>query len=385
MLEDITEARIFSLQKLHATKMEMLGRVAGGMAHDFNNALTVIRGFIEVLQAGPDPDPTVMKYFSQIVASTERATSLTRQLYAFGQCSQIEICSFELNGVIKECTAMLRRVVREEVALQFELGHGLAKVDGDPNLIQQLVLLLTVHVRSYTARGGRILYRTCPALLGTSAVGLWIAGAIDATAHPLSPGVREAVLQQPDFAGEEDPGLSLVVKFVASFRGRLKQYHGDGMPPVFLIELPASNLPVAAGEAVALHEDLGPYGGSETVLVVEDDEPVMLAVASILRSKGYGVLTARDAAQALAHWEKDGDSIAMLFSDVVLPGVMSGCELGDLLQARRPGLPVLYTSGYAIDALPQSSRLVAGENYVGKPAIGGQLIQHIRRVLKSAG
>lgn len=387
LVEDITEARALSAQKLHASKMEILGRVAGGFAHDFNNALTVIRGYLELLQASPRLDDPLKQCLGKMVASTEKVTMLTQQLHAFGRRSPLGEKSFDLNLSLRECIAMLRRVVREDVAIQFEFGHGLPKVGGDPNLLQQLALLLVIHVRSFVNRGGEILVRTSllPVEAETPMLGLWIVGCAARELDPLSESLQRSILAQPDFKDPQDQGLMLCAQFIGLFGGHLRKLHPAGFPPSFLIEVPVTSLAETTHQVGAMREDFPDYGVSKTILVVEDDEPVIQAVSSILRANGFTVLMARNAAQALAQWSEHQSKIDLLFADVVLPGEMTGCELGVHLKSQRPSLPVLYTSGYAMEVLPHPEALIPGVNYVGKPVVGEQLVQHIRRVIRHEG
>jgi PAS domain S-box-containing protein len=389
-LRDITERKSLEDQLRQAQKMEAVGQLAGGIAHDFNNLLTAILGNAELLQAEMGPRDPQRLDVQEISRAAHRAATLTRQLLAFSRKQVLQPRIVTLNAVVTDLSAMLRRIIGEDIELRLELDHGLGQVLADAGQLEQVITNLAVNARDAMPRGGRLTIRTAnvaaedvaasdpeaPPLLGPL-----VAVSVADTGTGMDERTQ-ARLFEPFFTTKElgrgtGLGLATVYGIVRQSGGhirvRTRLHHGT----TFTVYLPrVEGDPGPDGETGAA--DAMPPG-TETVLVVEDEEAVRALARRVLISRGYRVLEAGSAADALA-LVGEFDRIDLLITDVVMPD-MGGPALAEQLVRNRPDLRVLYISGYAEEAIQRHGILPAGGMLLEKPFTADQLSRQVRESL----
>jgi PAS domain S-box-containing protein len=388
---DVTVQRQLEDQLRQAQKMEAVGQLAGGIAHDFNNLLTAILGNTQLLLRDLPPGDTKRGDVEEIRKASERAASLTRQLLAYSRRQMLQPEVLDLNVVVAEMDKMLRRLIGENISLATVLAPDLGRVRADPNQIEQVLVNLAVNARDAMERsgGGKLTIETAnvdldeafaQAHLG-SKPGPHAMLAVSDTGMGMDATVR-AHLFEPFFTTKEvgkgtGLGLATVYGIVKQSGGYISVYSEPGHGSSFKIYLPRLAAP-AASPAPALKGSAG--RGTETILVVEDEPAVLALSQRALEAQGYVVLAASDATTALRLVERHGGTIHLLLTDVVMPG-MSGRDLADQLAARRPGIRVLYMSGYPGDAVVQHGELQAGSTFLQKPFSPDGLARRVREVL----
>jgi len=386
---DVTEQRHLEEQFRQSQKMEAVGQLAGGIAHDFNNLLTAILGNTQLLLRELPPGDSMRDDVEEIRKASERAASLTRQLLAYSRRQMLQPEVLDLNVVMAEMDKMLRRLIGEHIDLVAVFAPDLGRVRADPNQIEQVIVNLAVNARDAMPDGGKLTIGTAnvdldesfaQAHLG-SVPGSYAMLAVTDTGVGMDAAVR-AHLFEPFFTTKEvgkgtGLGLATVYGIVKQSGGYISVYSEPGHGSSFKIYLPRIATP-AEPPAAALKG--GPAPGSETVLVVEDEPAVLTLSRRALEAQGYVVLAASDADAALRVVERHGGMIHLLLTDVVMPG-LSGHELADRLTAQRPGIRVLYMSGYPGDAVVQHGTLPSGSAFLQKPFSPDGLARKVRDVL----
>ncbi len=386
---DVTEQRHLEEQFRQAQKMEAVGQLAGGIAHDFNNLLTAILGNTQLLLRELPPGDSMRGDVEEIRKASERAASLTRQLLAYSRRQMLQPEVLDLNVVMAEMDKMLRRLIGEHIDLVAVFAPDLGRVRADPNQIEQVIVNLAVNARDAMPDGGKLTIATAnvdldetfaQAHLG-SVPGSYAMLAVTDTGVGMDATVR-AHLFEPFFTTKEvgkgtGLGLATVYGIVKQSGGYISVYSEPGHGSSFKIYLPRIATPA---EAPAGAPKGGPAPGSETVLVVEDEPAVLTLSRRALEAQGYVVLAASDADAALRVVERHGGMIHLLLTDVVMPG-LSGRELADRLSAQRPGIRVLYMSGYPGDAVVQHGTLPLGSAFLQKPFSPDGLARKVRDVL----
>ena len=386
---DVTEQRHLEEQFRQAQKMEAVGQLAGGIAHDFNNLLTAILGNTQLLLRDLPPGDAKRGDVEEIRKASERAASLTRQLLAYSRRQMLQPEVLDLNVVVAEMDKMLRRLIGEHIALGAGLAPDLGRVRADPNQIEQVIVNLAVNARDAMPDGGKLTIETAnvdldeafaQAHLG-SVPGSYALLAVTDTGSGMDASVR-AHLFEPFFTTKEvgkgtGLGLATVYGIVKQSGGYISVYSEPGRGSSFKIYLPRIATPA---DEPAGPQKSGPAPGSETVLVVEDEPAVLTLSRRALEAQGYVVLAASDPAAALRVVERHGGTIHLLLTDVVMPG-LSGRELADRLTAQRPGIRVLYMSGYPGDAVVQHGTLPLGSAFLQKPFSPDGLARKVRDVL----
>ncbi|MBK9516153.1 MAG: response regulator [Anaeromyxobacter sp.] len=389
---DITEMRRAELERdalaeqlRQAQKMEAIGRLAGGVAHDFNNLLTAITANASLRLLDLPVEEACRPYFEEIQDAAARATGLTRQLLAFSRRQVIAPRSLDLARHVTGLASMLRRVLGEDVAVSFAPGGDAPPVLADPGQVEQVVLNLAVNARDAVRPGGRIVISTAP-------VEVVEAGA------DRRPGRYGAIVVQDDGAGIEadvlphifEPffttkggkgtglGLSTVYGIASQHGGFVEVDSAAGRGTRVRVCFPASDAPPLDEPGAAAAEPLP--GGHETVLLVEDEQAVRAVTRALLLRLGYQVLSAGDGAQALALAARQTGPLDLLLTDVVMPG-LNGRQLAERLWAARPGLPVVYMSGYSQDVVDQAGVLEEGLILVQKPFQPARLAAALRQAL----
>jgi len=386
---DVTEQRHLEEQFRQSQKMEAVGQLAGGIAHDFNNLLTAILGNTQLLLRELPPGDSKRGDVEEIRKASERAASLTRQLLAYSRRQMLQPEVLDLNVVVAEMDKMLRRLIGEHIALVAVPTPDLGRVRADPNQIEQVIVNLAVNARDAMPDGGKLTIETAnvdldetfaQAHLG-SVPGSYAMLAVTDTGAGMDASVR-AHLFEPFFTTKEvgkgtGLGLATVYGIVKQSGGYISVYSEPGRGTSFKIYLPRIETPAATPPGP---QKGGAARGSETVLVVEDEPAVLTLSRRALEAQGYVVLAASDAAAALRVVERHGGTIHLLLTDVVMPG-LSGRELADRLVAQRPGIRVLYMSGYPGDAVVQHGTLPSGSAFLQKPFSPDGLARKVRDVL----
>jgi PAS domain S-box-containing protein len=387
---DVTEREQTQERLRQAQRMEAVGHLTGGVAHDFNNILQVIRGNLELI-AAKVKDREASQRLKNALHGADRAAALTRQLLAFARRQPLEPRVVDLGRQVKDMAEMLRRTLGEGVEIETVIAGGLWNTLADPAQVESAVLNLALNARDAMPDGGRLTIEISNAVLDEAYVrqqpevkaGQYVLLAVSDTGHGMSKETLSKVFE-PFFTtkGEEKGtglGLSMVYGFVHQSNGHVQIDSQPGHGATVKIYLPRSEQ--AAEAAVAA--DVGSIAGrSEVILVVEDDDMVRASAVGMLRDLGYTCLHASDGASALEVL-KSGAKIDLLFTDVVMPGPVKSRDLASEAVKLRPGLPVLFTSGYTENAIVHDGRLDEGVQLLSKPYTREDLARKIRAQLKA--
>jgi len=383
-LRDVTERKRLEAQYLQAQKMESVGRLAGGVAHDFNNLLTVINGYSELLASKVEGNAQLEEIARQIHRAGERAAELTMQLLTFSRKQPAQPKPLDLNTVVEEAERMLRRVVGEDIDLVCVRGEGLGQVLADRGQMQQVLMNLVVNARDGMPEGGRLTIETGNVLVDEALAarhpelrpGRYVQLCVADTGIGMTEEVRRQVFE-PFFTTKEKGkgtglGLATVERIVRQSGGGIWVESEPERGARFHLYFPRTEVAVQAaavgGGSVTVTR------GSETVLVVEDQDAVRQLTEEILRSHGYEVLEAGSASQAMELAARYPGKIHLLITDVILPQ-MKGKALAESLKSVRPEMKVLYTSGY-------SEETVGGLAYLAKPYSADSLAAKVRETLE---
>jgi PAS domain S-box-containing protein len=387
---DDTDRRLAREEFHRAQKMEAVGRLAGGVAHDFNNLLGVILGHAELLLRRFGPEHPGAGALEQVRLAAERGARLTRQLLAFSRRQVLQPRVLDLNAVVRSMEPMLARLIGEDVHLVTVLAHGLGRVRADEGQVEQVLMNLAVNARDAMPRGGRLTIETAnvgpgegdPPLRPAVAAGPRVTITVSDTGHGMDAATLAHVFE-PFFttkpAGEGTGlGLATVYGIVQQSGGRIEVESEASKGAVFRISLPRIEGEV---RPPAPRREATEVGGHETVLLVEDDAALRAVIQEILETAGYRVYAASRSEEALAIAAIVAGGIDLLLSDVVMPGG-SGPELAAELLARRPGLRVLYTSGYTYDAISRHGIQESGARLLQKPFSASDLLRAVRVALE---
>ncbi len=393
IIEDITDQRALEGQLRQAQKMEAVGNLAAGVAHDFNNILTVIQGHTSMQLSSKNAHRNLRESLEQILRASERAAALTRQLLAFSRKQLMEARVIDFNEIVTQLTSMLRRLIGENIELRCECAPDVWRIFADPSQLEQIIMNLALNARDAMASGGTLTIHTANASIepqtgkGNTETrpGRFVRLSVSDTGCGMTPAVKSQIFE-PFFTTKEvgkgtGMGLAMVHGVVKQHQGWIEVESTPGAGATFHIYLPATELPKEA--AIATVTTPAHVTGQTTVLVVEDDPALNELVTGILEYYGYSVLAATTGAQALELWEEHGKKINLLLTDVVMPGI-SGRELADLLKAKAPTLPVIYTSGYPKEHIAGEGRFQEGINYLSKPYHPTKLAQILGETLKTA-
>lgn len=388
VLLDMTERRSMELQLRQAQKLESIGRLAGGVAHDFNNILTVIQGHAAYLLAFADTAEPIQDSLKQIHIATERAAQLTSQLLAFGRRQTMQIQVLDLSELVANVVQMLRRILGEDVVLNCQYASCATLIRADHGMIEQLLMNLAVNARDAMADGGELTIATSLVKIKEDHVadGVRIAAGgyacltIKDTGSGISPEVLPRIFE-PFFTTKEvgkgtGLGLAMAYGIVRQHQGWIKVNSEVGHGSTFEVYLPAAAESTNPGAQTAGHADSSPR--PHRILVVEDEAPVRELVCSILKRHQYEVLEAESGAAALAVWKTHSASINLLLTDIVMPGGMNGWQLAEKLKSERPSLKVVCMSGYN----PDIFRAGSADQFVAKPFQSSQLAEAVRKALE---
>jgi len=393
VVHDISERRSLEERLRQSQKMEAIGRLAGGVAHDFNNVLTAILGYAELLETG-SRDEEVRRNAEEIRKAADRAAALTRQLLAFSRRQVLQPKVFNLNSVIPEMDTMLRRILREDIRLVVSLDPELGPVRADPGQLQQVLLNLAVNARDAMPEGGELRIVTRNVVLSERSLagiprvepGPYVRLDVSDTGLGMDPEVQahafEPFFTTKERGGGTGLGLSMVYGTVKQSGGYITVASEVGRGTSFQIHLPrvegqpemisgASPRPI-------------PRGGSETILLVEDEGSVRNLARAALAKAGYTVLAASGAEEALTIARGHRGPIHLLLSDMVLPG-LSGRRLAQELVTFRPETAILFMSGYPDGALAEGGSPETAAGFLQKPFTPETLGRRVRKTIDAAG
>jgi signal transduction histidine kinase/ActR/RegA family two-component response regulator len=380
-------------QLRQSQKMEALGRLAGGVAHDFNNLLTVIKGHSELLLDRMKVADAFYGSTQQIMKTADRAASLTRQLLAFSRMQVLQPKILDLNTLVADMSKLLRRLVREDIEFSFRLGDSLGRVKADPGQIEQVLLNLTVNASDAMPQGGKLTIETRKLKVDAAyalarpplRLGHYVQLVVTDTGHGMDAATMSRIFE-PFFTTKESGkgtglGLATVYGVVSQSGGFIWVESSPGNGARFEIYLPRVS---EKEEAVSYERASGrSRGGSETVLVVEDEDEVRALASEFLSSAGYSVLTAKDGLEALEISERLGGAIQLLLTDVVMPK-MRGTELAQEMKARFPRLRVVYMSGY-LEQDPCCAAILEKAIVLQKPFSRDSLVREIGDAFEDKG
>jgi PAS domain S-box-containing protein len=395
IIHDLTERKKTEEQLVQAQKMETVGQLSGGIAHDFNNLLTVIVGNSEFLSDQLKPRPDLRQLADDIGQAGERGAELTQRLLAFSRRQTLRPIEINCNNLLESMHKLLRRALREDIEIKLDFDPDIPLAFADPAQLESAILNLGLNAQDAMAGGGRLTITTAGASLDGQyqrlhqdvRPGEYVLIAITDTGAGMPKDVLERVFE-PFFTTKEvgkgsGLGLSMVYGFVKQSNGHVAIYSEPGLGTTVRMYLPAQQAQLSKRAPGRMHERRAMVGGAETVLVVEDDPFVRTYTVKCLQSLGYTVIAAVDGNDALQKLGTDVP-IDLLFTDVVMPGGINGWELADLAQRSRPQLPVLLTSGYALETLIKHGR-TSGESVVlTKPYRKVDLARRLREALKGA-
>ena len=389
---DLTEKQAAEALLRHAQKMDAVGQLTGGVAHDFNNILTVITGTIGILEEAVAGEPQLAAVARLIDEAAERGANLTKHLLAFARKQPLQPLEVDVNALLLEAAKLLHPTLGEHIEITPLLAEDAWTAMVDPNLLMTAVLNLALNARDAMPHGGKLALETSNVFLDENyasmnsevAAGNYVMIAVSDTGSGIPPALLERVFE-PFFTTKEvgrgtGLGLSMVFGFVKQSGGHVKIYSEEGHGTSVKTYLPrATGLQQTAAEA-QVSADI--EGGSETVLVVEDDSLVRRYVMTQIESLGYTTLEAANASDALRIID-DVATIDLLFTDVIMPGTMNGRQLVDEALKRRPGLKTLFTSGYTENAIVHHGRLDTGVLLLAKPYRKSELARMLRLALAS--
>jgi len=373
---------------LRSARLEAVGRLAGGVAHDFNNLVMIIKGYSDILLSSATSENKPM--LEEIKRAGERATGLTRQLLAFSRKQILEPQIVDANQSVHNMVKMLRVLIGEDIELVTKLSDGIHRIQVDPGQLEQVIMNLAVNARDAMPNGGKLILETERCQLDESYVaersevmpGSYVVMAVTDTGSGMSKQTQEHIFEP--FFTTKDPGkgtglgLATVYGIVKQSRGHISVYSEVGLGTTFKIYLPTieKSLSVATAESVA-----PAHRGNETILLVEDEDALRSLAAESLRRLGYNVLPAADGVQALEIAEQHGGIIDVVITDMIMPR-MGGLELVGKLRQTRPAVRIIFMSGYTEAATLDRARLEPDAVLLSKPFSIDTLASKIREFQK---
>jgi len=385
---DITESRKLEEQLHQSQKMESIGRLAGGVAHDFNNLLTAIIGFSELAQTKLPEKHPVMRDLGIVREAGEKAAVLVRKLLAFSRKQILEMKIINLNALIHDILKLLGRIIGEDVYFEVNTADAIENIKADPGQVEQVLMNLVVNARDAMPDGGRISIETSNIVLDEDYTkshegvkpGTYVMLAITDTGKGMSQEVQEKIFE-PFFttkgAGGTGLGLATVYGIVRQHKGHIFVYSEEGLGTTFKIYFPATERLV--GKTKIDFQAAAPKG-TETLLIVDDDNSVRNLIVETLQPLGYQVIDATCAEEVIEFLEHSDEAFDLLLTDMVMPG-MNGRELARYVKEKYPETKVIFMSGYTSDMVTNQGILQAGEIFIQKPLSPLNLARRIRDIL----
>ena len=391
-VNDISDRKQLEDRLLQAQKMEAVGRLAGGVAHDFNNMLTVIAGYNRMILDDLSPLDPLRGCAEEVLKAADRAAALTQQLLAFSRRQVMRSCVMNVNTTVEHTEKMLRRLIGEDIELVLSLSADIGNIKADPNHIEQAIVNLALNARDAMPKGGRITVETANVYLDENYVrthmgvkpGDFVMVAVSDTGHGMDAETRRRLFE-PFFTTKEKGkgtglGLATVYGVVKQLGGDIWVYSEPGQGTTFKLYFPRVTETASLPPASPVEANRAP--STETILVVEDEQAVRDLTVKILRKLGHTILAAANGAEAIEIATSYPGPIALLLTDVVMPN-MSGRQVADHLLKLRPDLKVLYLSGYTDNTVIHHGVLDHGVEFLPKPFSREALARKIRDVLGS--
>jgi len=389
---DVTENKRLEAMFRQSQKMEAVGQLAGGVAHDFNNLLGVILGYSELLLDRMSPSDPERKSIEEIQKASERGALLTRQLLAFSRKQVLEPKVLDLNAVVKGMEKMLHRIIGEHMESLVVLNPALGRVRADSGQLEQVILNLVVNARDAMLQGGKLTIETANVQLDaeyaaqhpSTVPGPHVMVSVSDTGCGMDEKTKAHIFE-PFFSTKDSGkgtglGLSTVYGIVKQSEGSIWVYSEVGIGTTFKVYLPRVDMALDIAPASDKFEK--PKGGSQTILIVEDDGALLHVAHRSLEERGYAILTAQSPADAINICESHLGPIDLMVTDVVMPG-MNGTQLATRLSALRPEMKVLYVSGYTDDTIVRHGVLEPGVAFLQKPFSARTLARKVGEVLSS--
>jgi two-component system, cell cycle sensor histidine kinase and response regulator CckA len=386
---DVTERVQLEAQLRNAQQMEAIGRLAGGVAHDFNNILSIIMGHGELLLRAPGFDDKARNGIEQIQRAADRAASLTQQLLAFSRKQVLQPAVLDLNEAVSDVQKMLSRVIGEDIELIASLHPSLMPVKADPGQVEQVLMNLAINARDAMPQGGRLTMETSNLQLSAEQgrdldipAGHYAMLKVTDTGHGMDaatlPHIFEPFFTTKPMGKGTGLGLSTVYGIVKQSGGSIQVESELGRGTVFRVYLPSEHAAVHLKKRAAA--DARVAGGSETILIAEDEPDLRELTRIFLRDYGYNVIEAASAEQALQIGEVFAGPIHLLLTDVIMPG-MSGRQLAERIHKKYPQTKIIYMTGYTDDMVVQHKVLEPGVNMLQKPFTRLDLASKVRSTL----
>jgi signal transduction histidine kinase/DNA-binding response OmpR family regulator len=389
---DITERQQLESQLRHSQKLESVGRLAAGIAHDFNNVLTVIQGHTGLLRSDTATTPAMADCLRQIAQAAERGGKLTSQLLAFSRRNVLQPRRLDLNEVLTGLSSLLNRTLGEDITYQFSYASDLPVIYADPGLIEQVIMNVAVNARDAMPRGGQLVISTSAVEIDLEYVarrpieartGRFVCLSIADTGCGMDT-VTLSRIFEPFFTTKEfgkgtGLGLATVYGIVKQHQGWIEVQSQVGQGSTFKIFLPPDDLSIQR-PSQQIPDGKVPHG-TETILVVEDEAPVRWIVKDALSRYGYNVLEAGNGVEALAQWHQHHGDIELLLTDMVMPVGLTGQELAEKFIMQKPGLKVIYISGYSLQVAGKGFTAMEGLNFLQKPFDSARLALAVRQCL----
>jgi len=387
---DVTESKKLEEQLHQSQKMESIGRLAGGVAHDFNNILTAIIGFSELAQQKLPQDHPVMRDLEIVREAGEKAAILVKKLLAFSRKQILEMKVVNLNELIFDILKLLGRIIGEDVKIEVNTGKDIESIKADPGQVEQILMNIVINARDAMPEGGRISIETSSIILDENYTkdhegvmpGAYVMLAITDSGKGMSRKVKEKIFE-PFYTtkgtGGTGLGLSTVYGIVRQHKGHIFVYSEEGLGTTFKIYFPATG--ESAGEKRSMFQ-AAVSKGSESLLVVDDDTSVRNLIVDTLKPLGYAVFEAGSAEEMLRFLADSDRSFDLLLTDMVMPG-MNGRELAQRVKEKFPLIKVIFMSGYTSEMITSQGALQSGEAFIHKPLSPMNLAGRIRKLLDS--
>ncbi len=388
---EITERLRLEEQLRQAQKMDAIGQLAGGVAHDFNNILAMIILQAELTGETPHLPPLAVEGLGQIRAAAERAANLTRQLLLFSRRQVTQLRDLDVNEAVTNLARMLQRILGADVHLQLHLHSGPLPTRADAGMLDQVLMNLSVNARDAMPAGGQLRLETKSQFVDETLArqhadatpGNFVCVSVSDTGCGIPLDVLPHIFE-PFFTTKEAGrgtglGLAIVFGIVKQHRGWIRVATEPGRGSSFEVFLPSS-LQELSGASAAVART-APRGGSETILLAEDEPTVRMLTRMILERRGYRVLEAANGPEAVVLWDQHRDEIALLFTDLVMPGGMTGIQLVQRLRHEQPRLKILMTSGYSAEIAGTELEPRPGDNFLQKPCAPERLLETVRQCL----
>jgi PAS domain S-box-containing protein len=389
VFRDISERLQLENQLRQAQKMEAVGKLSAGIAHDFNNILTIIQGYTSMaLTAGPS-SLYVRETLSEVLTASERAATLIRQLLAFSRKQIMQPKVVDLNQLIQHFVNMLGRLIGENIRLKVSYAANLPPIWADAVNLEQVIMNLVVNARDAMPEYGQLVISTGVLEIDEhnaqqhleASPGRFVWFSVADSGCGIDPSIQEHLFE-PFFTTKDvgkgtGMGLAMVYGTVKQHKGWIEVTSRKDQGSTFKVFLPATQTATRELPDEAL-DPTGSLEGNETILVVEDEKGILELVRRVLQERGYNILTAQNSTEAIDIWKQHSEKIDMLLTDVVMPGGMSGRTLGEQLSAEKPGLKVIYSSGYSLQVLGTGLNLEDGLNFLPKPYQPQRLIETVR-------